>query len=268
MTWQSAADRVARRCLPGRLQLPLRFRYYRLAAKLPEEIALLRRFAGRGRVAIDVGANQGIFSYAMAQIYGSVIAFEPQPWCAAAIRAYGNPRIAVHQVALSSASSSGQVYVPRDHASGRLTTGLARTRPWDTEQMALDVPFCTLDEFEPDDVDFIKIDVEGHEAAVLRGARRTIAAHRPTLLIEIEQRHLTDGDVMDVIGEVESLGYAAYFVQSGALLPAEEFRYEQHQQPYLDHVDDRRYANDFIFLPRDSAPRRELAQSGGKKAGL
>lgn len=43
-------------------------------------------------------------------------------------------------------------------------------------------------------VDFIKADVEGAEAAVLSGARRTLLRHRPALLLEIEDRHLEKYD--------------------------------------------------------------------------
>ncbi|MEV0230134.1 FkbM family methyltransferase [Nonomuraea sp. NPDC050786] len=63
-----------------------------------------------------------------------------------------------------------------------------------TTTRTLEVPIYTVDRVcelrEIPRVDFMKVDVEGFEPEVLKGAEWTIAQHRPTLLIEIEDRHL------------------------------------------------------------------------------
>jgi hypothetical protein len=46
-----------------------------------------------------------------------------------------------------------------------------------------------LDDFHPDDIGLVNIDVEGHELAVLRGAADTFARNRPTVLVEAEEHH-------------------------------------------------------------------------------
>ena len=73
-----------------------------------------------------------------------------------------------------------------------------------THHLERQIELTTLDVFQLERVDLIKIDVEGHEFEVLQGACRTIAASKPTLIIEIKK---------DLFGRVRDLllsyGYAA-----------------------------------------------------------
>ena len=81
------------------------------------------------------------------------------------------------------------------------------------------MPVTTLDDFfagrslQPN---FLKIDVEGHELAVLQGARQTLKKHRPTILVECEARHRPDGDVRPVFEFLQSLGYGGSFFRRTA----------------------------------------------------
>ena len=54
---------------------------------------------------------------------------------------------------------------------------------------SIDVPVKRLDDLHLDQVGLIKIDVEGHELAVLRGAADTLTRNRPAVLAEAEERH-------------------------------------------------------------------------------
>ena len=97
-------------------------------------------------------------------------------------------------------------------------------------------------------VSFIKIDVEGHEVAVLEGARHTIATHKPNLLIEIEGRFL-DGPVQDVIDRVLALGYRGEFLDAfGQRRPVSRFDEAVHQDRAIDPLDPR-YICNFLFTP-------------------
>ena len=73
---------------------------------------MLSKLVPRGGTAVDVGANQGFFSYALAAIVDRVIAFEPNPDYAFFARWMLRGRAEVHQLALSDASGRGTLYVP------------------------------------------------------------------------------------------------------------------------------------------------------------
>jgi hypothetical protein len=96
----------------------------------------------------------------------------------------------------------------------------------------VDVEVTTLDAFfamHARGPDFLKIDVEGHEQALLAGAQKTLEAHRPTVLIECESRHRPDQDVRPVLDLFAALGYQGSFFQRGRRRPLAEFHPQEHQ---------------------------------------
>jgi hypothetical protein len=97
--------------------------------------------------------------------------------------------------------------------------------------------------------------VEGHELAVLHGARETIQRNQPNLLVEAEDRHRKNA-VADVTAFLQELGYEGFFLLEGSLHRISEFRVAEHQDG--DNIGgwksgyERRgvYVNNFIFVPR------------------
>src|SRR5437868_5966109 len=69
----------------------------------------------------------------------------------------------------------------------------------------LEIEVRTLDQFDLRNVGFVKIDVEGHELAVLEGAARTLARERPNLLIEANEHHRPDavGSIRRFMAELD-----------------------------------------------------------------
>jgi hypothetical protein len=99
---------------------------------------------------------------------------------------------------------------------------------------------------------FLKIDVEGHELAVLNGARRLLEQYRPTILVECEARHRADSDVRPVFELLQSLGYEGSFFDRRSRRPLGEFDAAVHQR--LDPANPDRvprgYVNNFAFVAR------------------
>jgi FkbM family methyltransferase len=146
---------------------------------------------------IDVGANIGLHTVRLAKLtggQGEVIAVEPDPELAD--RASGNialndlPQARVINAAASDHSGEAQLYRPgvADTNRGRASL-LQHTYLTGTTST---VPTVTVDEISAGPVDLIKIDVEGHEAAVVRGASATIARDAPLVIFEYAPELLDD----------------------------------------------------------------------------
>jgi FkbM family methyltransferase len=188
------------------------------------ELAILDTLVRRGGTAVDIGANQGVFAYALSCITDRVVCFEPNPDYAAFARWMLRGRAEVHGVALADQPGHGTFHVPHSDQGMvlHLAGSLKRTHTQFRTIATFEVEIRTLDEFALTDVRFIKADVEGSERDVLDGARRTIARDRPVILLELLSG--THQDPGALTAEIcRSFGYDAFIVQHGkkiAALPA------------------------------------------------
>jgi FkbM family methyltransferase len=188
------------------------------------ELAVLDALMRRGGTAVDIGANQGFFAFALSAFATRVVCFEPNPDYAAFARWMLRGRAEVHALALADKPGRATFYVP--HADDGMVLHLAGSLKRAHGQFktieSYPVEVRTLDEFALTDVTFIKIDVEGSERDVLDGARATIARERPPLLLELLSG--THADPGRLTAEIcRDFGYQAFIVQKGeriAALPA------------------------------------------------
>jgi methyltransferase FkbM-like protein len=94
----------------------------------------------------------------------------------------------------------------------------------------------------------MKIDVEGHEYAVLQGAKQTLMTLRPLLIVEIEQRHHDDIDADDIVDFVRECGYTAcYFCWKTFTLEKLSKLTNLAQENGLG--ESKQYVNNLIFIP-------------------
>jgi hypothetical protein len=152
-----------------------------------------------------------------------------------------------HDVALSDRDGSAELFMPEGRGTGRAT--IAATTGHDIAT----VKTRRLDSFEFTNVGFVKIDVEGHEEAVLRGAERTLKDTLPTLVIEIEERH-NPGAIARIPKALADIGYAqSYFLSGEELLPLADFDVETHQLKIGSAIDPL-YVNNFLFASKPVVP--------------
>jgi FkbM family methyltransferase len=249
--------RAAVRLVPARWRLPVGYRLLSLTGLWEPELERLRELVPPG-LAIDVGANHGIYSYALARLGHRVEAFEPQPSCAATLRSWACGRVNLHEIALSDVEGTLPLYIPM--IRGVPLSGYATLDdPADGCEM-LEVPVRRLDDFGFSDVSFIKVDVEGHEARVLRGASETIQRWGPVLMIEISLLHLAEQEIHDLFAQVESYGYQGRFFDHRQLRPLSAFSIERHQRARLDGDRSAPFVFNFIFQP---VGHRRLARNLG-----
>jgi FkbM family methyltransferase len=183
------------------------------------EAAFLPTLCDRARVSIDVGANLGGYTLLLRRHSARVIAYEPNPDLAARLdRVFRLSRsVEVRRYALSDTHGVAALRVPSDH--GRSTIE-AENDIGGRAALAVDVETRRLDEERLGDVGFIKIDVEGHELAVLRGAEGILRRCRPALLIEASEE-LVPGALASIRAFLEPLGYRGYVADNGSLRPVQ-----------------------------------------------
>ncbi len=177
--------------LPGRLQLGFIHRILQLSSAQEEEVPHLAKIGPCRGIAIDVGANYGLYSLPLSKLYSKVIAFEPNPQVSAPLVNARLSNVTVIHEGLSSAPGAATLYVPV--SQGVVLHGWAslndRNCPEATTHERISIVLKTLDSMELKDVGFVKIDVEGHELEVLHGGAVTIQRDHPHLLIEVKDEH-------------------------------------------------------------------------------
>ena len=186
------------------------------------ELALLPELMPSGGTAIDVGANQGFFAYALSAFADRVVAFEPNPDYAFFSRVMLRGRAEVRRIALSNRSGQATFHVPISkeglslHLAGSLDERHARLSSC---MLRYQVEVRTLDELGFADVRFLKADVEGTERDVLDGARATIMRDRPAIVLELlSGTHADPGAVTASI--CRDFDYDAFIVKRDGKIPA------------------------------------------------
>ncbi|WP_118915601.1 FkbM family methyltransferase [Mycobacterium shigaense] len=242
---------------------PRRFwqRKYRILHELGQsrpDLQLAVSMCDPDRVSVDIGADVGQFTIAMLSASRSVIAFEPRPAQARKLATmFGavGAAVRIEPVALSDKPGvTAMRVVESEPGRSTIDTGNALSDVSGGDVQTIDVPVKRLDDLGLDDIGLIKIDVEGHELAVLHGAVDTIARNRPAILVEAEERH-HPGAVGELARLLAELGYAGYFDLDDERRPIAEFDPAQHQDPANagrredDWVARGVYVNNFAFFP-------------------
>ncbi|MFN0264507.1 FkbM family methyltransferase [Tepidamorphus sp. 3E244] len=242
-----------------------RFLYRGLKARWRDErheIAALTSGLKSGDIALDVGTNKGSFlpSFSRAVPQGRVIAFEPQKVLADYVRERcaqaGFTNVEVIAAGLSDTSGEAELHVPGDEAH---SPGASLENKFDSSEPVrnLRIPITTIDaEMAKRDgrVGAIKIDVEGHELAVLRGGAATIRRDRPVIVVECEQRHLVNGRVADLFELMCEYKYDGHFYYRGGTCKTSEFEPKLHQvEQGPAFWNAKGYVNNFIFIPNQAS---------------
>lgn len=169
------------------------------------------------RTAIDVGASYGFVSDALCQLFENVFAFEldneTRSFLKRNMSDYDN--IQIHSGA---GRRDGSVKAWRTVGYSGHTTVLPITNMLAHEAYSYRSKVIPIDSLGITDLDFMKIDVEGAEIDVLRGARNTLINNSPVLIIEISPRFIGQDPVNDlpcyypgnedeILNFLEPLGY-------------------------------------------------------------
>lgn len=226
-----------------------------LYPRVEPELARLEEYMPRGGTALDVGAWYGPWSRRLARRADVVVAIEAHPELAELLRRT-MPGVQVHHAAASDGTGEIGLSVP----PGGPALGLSSVEGRASEDTVV-VPRLTIDSLGLRDVRFIKMDVEGHEFAALRGAADTIARDRPLIMLELEERLQ---DVARVVSLLASWHYSGYVQPDRAWIPLAGFDLVVHQRAAIRRVSQSfarrlmwsrpRYVNMVLFRPDGEAP--------------
>lgn len=239
MRLDSSGESGRLRAAAGLLRLLARRAWF-----VEDEVAAIAALVRPGATCIDVGAEYGVYTVAMAAAVGptgTVHAIEPQPdvhrVLARTVTVVGAAdRVRLHHTALGTAPARAELSVPVRrglpvHGRAFLTAGADHGGPNDEDfgasrRVAVDV--TTLDRLAATEgiarLDLLKADVEGAELHVLRGGLATLRAHRPLVQLEVEAPHLDRyglavEDLTDLL--CGGLGYAMHGWADGGWGPVD-----------------------------------------------
>ena len=174
---------------------------------------------------IDIGANRGEAIQSILIKYPhscKIIGFEPNPIIFEKLKAVykSNKKVTLHNIGLGSATHKINLFIP--FYRNWMFDGLAsfyhkeaaewlKSRLWNYEEKYLKIKeiICNIKRLDDFDLspDFIKIDVQGYELEVLKGAQNTIYKSTPVLLLETPSRAVSSF--------LKDLGYGFYAYRHG-----------------------------------------------------
>lgn len=202
---------VARQIGGESIRFPARWSRYYEAEYEPETFKFFHENLSAGQTVLDIGSHIGLFAVVTAKIVGEtgrVFSFEPTPFTRnvleQVVELNGVAKIVeVRSEAVSSERGSTVFYDTGDAISN--ANSLVRTERSKTE---IPITLISVDEFVAEKglkVDCMKIDVEGVELDVLRGARRTILEHRPVVRLGLHPPFIVqNGQSLEEIWEAIS----------------------------------------------------------------
>lgn len=213
------------------------------------EPEVFSNYLQEGMTVLDIGANLGVYALYFARCVGQmgrVFAFEPVPTTFARLKEHialnNAANIFPVPFALSDREGSMKMWVDEiQHAGSSFYVRSA-------ESELLEVPVTTVDLFVQREgikrVDAIKIDVEGAELAVIRGADRTLRRDKPLLMVEINEATLTAAGTTpeELFATIVDYGYDAFVIRHGKAVPTASV-----VRPYGYYPWD---TDNYLFVPR------------------
>ncbi|MFN8117467.1 MAG: FkbM family methyltransferase [Bacteroidia bacterium] len=218
------------------------------------ELLLLEFLLSKNSVFFDIGTNKGEYAYYAEKLINpkNIYLFEPEKKLNKQLQAIFSD-CQVFDLALSDNKGTHQFKIPlingvADNCLSSLE--VENKEDNETEAIIYEVKTDTLDNFITEKnikPDLIKIDVEGHELSVLKGAENFISQHYPTLIIEIEKRHHKVINIESVFESFKQKGYNCYYYskKQSQLFPYDNKTHLTNTKEFFGKIN---YINNYIFI--------------------
>ena len=215
------------------------------------ELTILEKIVNKNLESVDVGVYRGVYSYKLSQISKYVHSIEPNPLIFPYLERNLKKiikNLTLYNIAASDSEGETNLKIPKrfdiknkDNYEELYRLGASTIHEKNDlnndDYISKKIKKNTLDNLLYNKkIGFIKIDVEGHEKNVIIGATEIIKRNKPTLLVEIEERHTQD-NVINIINFINNYGYKSYFLDKEKLIETKK------------NIDFKS-KNNFIFLPQ------------------
>jgi FkbM family methyltransferase len=199
---------------------------YLEGSREPDTSRALKMLCKPGHTVFDIGANVGSHALPMASFVGEegkVYAFEPVPWALnrmkrnLALNNFNN--LIVEAIALSDVNEEVEMKFRASFKIGS-NSGVGKEgkidESWWDECEQVKVRMETLDSYVASHhisrIDLIKLDVDGFEGKVIRGARETLKRFGPKIIMEVAPAwtEMRGDQIKDILQELKQLGYGFY----------------------------------------------------------
>ena len=169
----------------------------------------------------DIGASYGIFSLAAAHFGGNAIAIDASPIATAHIKLHGRlngygKSVRVLEACVTDTTGEIDMLSSGVFADGYFRVARGRAKSELTKTHAVTIDELAVEFGTPT---HIKIDVEGHEAAVLRGGKKTLSSRDPLLFLELHNDIIRadGGDPNGVLDDLIEMRYEVYSADGSKL---------------------------------------------------
>jgi FkbM family methyltransferase len=197
---------------------------YYLGTFEPHCLEIMRRLIGKGDVVIDVGANVGLYTIEASRLVGDVgrvLAVEPVPQHVESLRRSldANHMSNVEVMVTAAGDSSGTAALGRGENSNLGMYSVGHGTPRDRMEVTLSRIDDIVQQRGLSKVDLVKLDIEGAEYRALCGMLETLASHKPTLLIELNEEAMARCETtsLAVKDMLRDLGYRGWRVSRRGL---------------------------------------------------
>lgn len=205
---------------------------------------------GRQRVAVDIGSNIGAWAYNLADFFETVHCFEPiaihrECWKK---NTAGYHNLILHSEALGDECREVTMMVPEKCTAGAfINEPLHLDKKFDVQH---NIQMNYLDQYDFKNVDFIKVDVQGYELEVLKGAKKTILESKPIIIVEQKNNNISSVKFLESLGMYKVMSILGDYIMGWERLQKEDLKRVHH---YLEKEIDRRRSdknwNKELYLP-------------------
>lgn len=181
----------------------------------PNATGLFRNYVKEGMHVVDIGSNLGYYALLAATLVGPkgrILAIEPEPqnYKLLTMNMIANhiQNIDTVQCAVGSKNGTSELYLTKTLNTNSLIP------PVDGSAIAsIQVKVKTLDallaELDFPKVDFVRMDIEGGEIAVIKGMQNTLKQYKPAILIELHRDRVGTDSIVKLLKSLKAFGYDA-----------------------------------------------------------